>query len=106
MHCLQIKKDLVAKATAAYTTGTLKPADEVTLTEKDGTTERTVTLTDKKDITKDFKTYHPKNELNKIVAKEYLGDDTKGLFEDEVKGDVDTELRIIAATVTTEFRIA
>ena len=66
MHGLQIKKALVAKATATYTTGTgLTPQASVTLKGA---------------------TYSPKNELNKIVAKEYLGADT----------DVDTELRIIA----------
>ena len=87
MHGLQIKKDLVAKATAAYTTGDLKPADEVTLKDKDGK-PKTVTVGDKP-----FTTYKPKNELNKILAKEYLGADTT----------VDAELRIIAQP---PFRIA
>ena len=53
MHGLQIKKDIVAEATATYTEGTgLTPQASVTL---------------------DGATYSPKNELNKIVAKEYLG---------------------------------
>ena len=64
MHGLQINKDIVAKATTAYTEGTgLTPQASVTL---------------------NGATYSPKNELNKIVAKEYLGADTA----------VDTELRI------------
>ena len=70
MHGLQINKNYVAKATAAYTTGDLKPEETATPKDENG----------------NEKTIHPKNELNKIVAKEYLGADT----------DVDTELRIIA----------
>ncbi len=80
MHGLQINKAFVAKATAAYTTGDLQPEDEVTLKDKDGN-PKTVTVGGK-----EFKTYSPKKELNKIVAKEYLGAETKG--------DVATELRI------------
>ena len=64
MHGLQINKDIVAKATATYTTGT--------------------GLTPKASVTLNGATYSPKNELNKIVAQEYLGADTA----------VDAELRI------------
>ena len=64
MHGLQITKALVAKATATYTEGTgLTPQASVTL---------------------NGATYSPKNELNKILTKEYLGADTT----------VATELRI------------
>ena len=91
MHGLQIKKGLVAKATAAYTTGDLKPDDEVTLKDKDGN-PKTVTVGGKS-----FTTYKPKNELNKIVAKEYLGDETKG--------DMATELRIGGETDYLAWKI-
>ena len=77
MHGLQINKNHVAKATAAYTTGELAPEATVPLKDKDGNEVKENGVT---------KTYSPKNELNKIVAKEYLGDETKG--------DVATELRI------------
>ena len=64
MYGLQIKKDIVAKATATYTEGTgLTPQASVTLKGA---------------------TYSPKNELNKILTKEYLGAETA----------VDAELRI------------
>ena len=64
MHGLQITKALVAKATATYTEGT--------------------GLTPKAKVTLDGATYSPKNELNKILTKEYLGAETA----------VDAELRI------------